>query len=165
LPDRLRPVLRALLEPDPRRRVSNVAQVRALLDGPMHTSATGHRPTAPESSADSSTALAIPNYVHELARTPKPFSILVWLISLFGAAVLALIEFAVLPIVYVILRAAAENQADKGKAVDDDKAGITSLREFRQTASRQRQLVSHLIRRTSPLRDEQPALPPKRGKN
>jgi D-tyrosyl-tRNA(Tyr) deacylase len=156
LPERLRPVLRALLEPDPRRRVSNVAQVRALLDG--HTSAT--RPTE---ASESSTALAIPNYVHELARTPKPFSILIWLVSLFGAAVLAVIEFAILPIVYLILRAAADNQADKGKALDDDKAGITSLREFRQTASRQRQLVSHLIRSTSPLRDEPPALPPGRA--
>jgi hypothetical protein len=73
------------------------------------------------------------------------------------------IEFAILPIVYLILRAAADNQTDKGKAVDDDKAGITTLRDFRQTASRQRQLVSHLIRRTSPLRDDPPALPPGRS--
>jgi hypothetical protein len=74
------------------------------------------------------------------------------------------IEFAILPIVYLILRAAAENQARKGEAIDDEKAGITSLRDFRQTASRQRQLVSHLIRSTSPLRDDdRPRLPPGRG--
>jgi serine/threonine protein kinase len=163
LPERLRPVLRALLEPDPRRRVSSVAQVRALLDGPTHPGV--NRPSHAHSStaADSSTALAIPNYVHELARTPKPFSILIWLVSLFGAGVLAVIEFAILPIVYLILRAAAENQARKGEAIDDEKAGITSLRDFRQTASRQRQLVSHLIRSTSPLRDDdRPRLPPGR---
>jgi serine/threonine protein kinase len=158
LPDRLRPVLRALLEPDPRRRVSSVAEVRALLDGPTHTSASTHRP---RDAADSSTALAIPSYVQELARTPKPFSILVWLASLFGAAVLSLIEFAILPIVYLILRAAAENESKKGELMDDDKAGITSLRDVRQTASRQRQLISHVIRSTSPLRDDDPpALPP-----
>jgi serine/threonine protein kinase len=169
LPDRLRPVLRALLEPDPRRRVSSVAQVRALLDGDTRAgagaSAGGNRPGHGGSStaADSSTALAIPNYVHELARTPKPFSILIWLVSLFGAGVLVLIEFAILPIVYLILRAAAENQSKKGEPIDDEKAGITSLRDFRQTASRQRELVSHLIRSTSPLRDDDPpALPPGR---
>jgi hypothetical protein len=45
--------------------------------------------------------------------------------------------------------------------MDDDKAGITSLRDVRQTASRQRQLISHVIRSTSPLRDDDPpALPP-----
>lgn len=165
LPDRLRPVLRALLEPDPRRRVSSVAQVRALLDGSTHASAgTGTHP--PTNAHDESTALAIPDYVHDLARTPKPFSILIWLASLFGAGVLVLIEFAILPIVYLILRAAAENQSKKGEPIDDEKAGITSLQDFRRTASRQRQLVSHLIRSTSPLRDDDPpALPPGPGKN
>lgn len=156
LPDRLRPVLRALLEPDPRRRVTSVAQVRALLDGATHAGAGASH----SSHTDASTALAIPSYVQELARTPKPFSILIWLVSLFGAGVLALIEFAILPIVYLILRAAAENQSKQGEPIDDEKAGITTLRDFRQTASRQRQLVSHLIRSTSPLRDDPPALPP-----
>jgi serine/threonine protein kinase len=162
LPDRLRPVLRALLEPDPRQRVSSVAQVRALLDGSMKGGAQAN-PRSFDSST--STALELPNYVQELARTPKPFSILIWLASLFGAGVLALIEFAILPIMYLILRAAAENQTKKGEAIDDEKAGITSLRDFRQTASRQRQLVSHLIRSTSPLRDDPPALPPGRDKD
>jgi serine/threonine protein kinase len=161
LPDRLRPVLRALLEPDPRQRVSSVAQVRALLDGSMNG---GAQANSRSSDSSTSTALELPNYVQELARTPKPFSILIWLVSLFGAGVLVLIEFAILPIMYLILRAAAENQTKKGEAIDDEKAGITSLRDFRQTASRQRQLVSHLIRSTSPLRDDPPALPPGRDK-
>jgi serine/threonine protein kinase len=158
LPARLRPVLRALLEPDPRRRVSSVAQVRALLGEPYREPSRPQRtPPPPEPSGP----LAIPNIVVELARTPKPLSILVWLVSLFGVAILSALEFVVLPVLYMILRVAADNQTNKGQAVDDDKSGITSLREFRRTASHQRQLVSYVIRNTSPLRDDDPpALPP-----
>ena len=149
LPARLRPVLRALLEPDPRLRASSVAQVRAMLDA-----ASGGTSRPPKSSTTpESTALAIPGIVSALARTPNPISILVWLVSLFGVAVLASLEFVVLPIVYMILRVAADNQSNKGEAVGDDKAGITSVRELQQTVSQQRRLVSYVIRNTSPLRD------------
>ena len=146
LPARLRPVLRAVLQPDPRLRASDVAQVRALLEAPFHAS----RPTTlPEPS----TALAIPEIVHSLARVPTPISVLVWLVSLFGVAVLASFEFVILPIVYMILRVAADNQSNKGDVVADDKAGITSVRELQHTVSQQRRLFSYLIRNTSPLRD------------
>jgi serine/threonine protein kinase len=161
LPARLRPVLRGLLEPDPRRRLGSVAQVRALLGEPYREPSRDHSGPQSTPSPEPSGALAIPNIVVELARTPKPFSILVWLVSLFGVAVLAAIEFVVLPVLYMILRVAADNQSEKGQGVDDDKAGITSLREFRRTARHQRQLVAYVIRSTSPLRDDDPpALPP-----
>ena len=104
--------------------------------------------------------MVVPSIVEELAQTPKPMSILVWLFALFGAAVLVVIEYALLPIVYLVLRAVADNKRDKGEAIDDDKAGITSVRDLRSSAKRQRELVAHVIRETSPLRDDQPALPP-----
>jgi cyanophycin synthetase len=47
------------------------------------------------------------------------------------------------------------------QAIDDDKAGITSLREFRSNTTRNRELAAYVVRETSPLRDdERPALPP-----
>jgi serine/threonine protein kinase len=149
LPARLRPVLRALLEPDPRRRVNSVAEVRALLDAPN----TGPYRATKSAVEPESTALAIPGIVNALARTPSPISILVWLVSLFGVAMLASLEFVVLPLVYMILRVAADNQSNKGEPVAEDKAGITAVRELQQTVSQQRRLVSYVIRNTSPLRD------------
>jgi serine/threonine protein kinase len=149
LPDGLRPVLAKLLEPDPRQRVRSVAEVRGLLDG---------------RAAATSSALAVPGIVRGLAKTPKPMSIIVWIFALMAAAGLIVIEYAILPIVYVLLRAFADNKREKGEAVDDDKAGITSLREFRSTTTRQRELAAYVVRETSPLRDDdQPALPPKGG--
>ncbi|HVI02407.1 MAG TPA: serine/threonine-protein kinase, partial [Enhygromyxa sp.] len=117
LPDRLRPVLARLLEPDPRKRARSVAEVRALLDGDD-----GKRP---RTGAGNSTALAVPGFVRGLAKTPKPMSIVVWIFALMAAAGLVVIEYAILPIIYVILRAFADNKRDKGEAIDDDKAGIT----------------------------------------
>ncbi|PRP93832.1 Serine/threonine-protein kinase F [Enhygromyxa salina] len=157
LPDSLRPVLRALLEPDPRARARSVAQVRALLDGRQPSQP--RRPTARAEPSETS-ALAVPGIVQELAETPKPMSILVWLAALLGAGVLIVVEFAVLPIVYLILRALADNKRNKGEAIDDDRAGITSLRDLRRSAARRRELVAHIIQGTSPLRDDPPALPP-----
>lgn len=160
LPERLRPVLRALLEPDPRDRVRSVAQARALLDGRAHQP--GHTPPtpAPAEPQTPTTALAVPEIVQELAQTPKPMSIFVWLFALLGAGALIVVEYALLPIVYLILRAVADNKRTKGEAIDDDKAGITSLRDLRSSAKRQRELVAHVIQGTSPLRDDRPALPP-----
>ena len=155
LPAGLKPVLRSLLEPDPRQRISSAAAVRERLER-RATPRDEPRPDAGESS----TALAIPGIVHGLAQTPKPLSILVWLASLMGAAALTMMEFVFLPIVYLILRAVADKEAKRGRTIDDDEAGITSLRAFRKNATRQRQLVMHVVRSTSPLRDDQPALPP-----
>ncbi|KIG13362.1 serine/threonine kinase [Enhygromyxa salina] len=173
LPERLRPVLRALLEPDPRDRVRSVAEARALLDG--RSTSNGAAPSAKARSTSTSTptptssptgpetpatALAVPGLVQELAQTPKPMSIFVWLFALFGAGALIVIEYALLPIVYLFLRAVADNKNNKGEAIDDDKAGITSLRDLRSSTRRQRELVAHVIQGTSPLRDDPPALPP-----
>lgn len=153
LPDGLRPVLAKLLEPDPRRRARSVAEVRALLDG--------RRGKAGDAGGEQSTALAVPGIVRGLAKTPKPMSIVVWMFALMTAAGLVVIEYAILPIIYVLLRAFADNKRDKGEAIDDDKAGITSLREFRSTTTRNRELAAYVVRETSPLRDDdRPALPP-----
>jgi serine/threonine protein kinase len=160
LPERLRPVLRALLEPDPRDRVRTVAQARALLDGGPHEARRSTSAPTPDRPEAQSTALVVPGIVDELAQTPKPMSIFVWLVALLGAGALIVIEYAVLPIVYLLLRAVADNKQRKGGSVDDDKAGITSLRDLRRSTKRQRQLVAHVIQGTSPLRDDHPALPP-----
>jgi len=155
LPDRLRPVLARLLEPDPRQRTRSVAEVRELLDG-----RSAEQPRA----AEPGTALAVPGFVRGLARTPKPMSILVWIFALMAAAGLVVIEYAILPIVYLIMRIAADSKRDKGKATDDDEARITSLREFRSSTTRQRELAAYVVRETSPLRDDEPAaLPPQGG--
>ena len=158
VPEGLRPVLEGWLRPDPRERVSSVAEARRLLEG----TSSGARRERGEAPPPPSTALAVPGLVRELADTPKPMSILVWMVSLFGAAGLIVFEYALLPIIYLILRALADNKRKRGEAIDDKRAGITSLRDMRQVAKRQRQLVQYVIHGTSPLRDDPPALPPGR---
>ena len=101
----------------------------------------------------------IPPSVRELTQVPQPLSILVWIASLFGAGALAVIEYVALPIVYLILAAFADRKARSG-TIDEDEAGITSVRDLRRQTSRARTLLSHVIRETSPLRDDPPALPP-----
>ena len=161
LPAGLRGLLAGLLEPDPRARIRTVAEARAQLDGPAGARTSPRPPTGAHASAPPNpAALAIPSGIQQLADTPKPLSIAVWLFSLMAAAGLIVIEYAILPIVYLILRAAADHKLQKGQATDDDKAGITDLRAFRRSTSRQRELVTHVIRGTSPLRDDPPALPP-----
>jgi serine/threonine protein kinase len=161
VPAGLRPVLEALLEPDPRARPASVAHARALLAGRPRA------PTQPHPPVTSSTAVVspdvgepIPGLIQELANTPKPLSIVVWLFALIGAGALAVFEFAILPIVYVLLRASADRKRDRGHVVDEQQAGMNSLREFREQAGAQRRLVQHVIAGTSPLRDDRPALPP-----
>ncbi len=166
VPARLRPLLEALLRPDPRERPASVAHARALLEGHPPT----QPPSRPVTGATTTTSAMvapdepIPGIIQELADTPKPLSILVWLFALFGAGALAVIEFAILPILYVILRAAAEGDRKRGKPIDERKAGLSSLHEFREQAGVQRRLVQHVIQGTSPLRDDRPALPPGGGK-
>jgi serine/threonine protein kinase len=142
LPAGLRPLLGRLLEPDPRARLRTVAEARALLDGGA---------ASPKPPSESSKALAIPRSVQDLAETAKPLSIAIWMASLLAAAGLIVIEYAVLPIVYLILRAVADNKLKQGKSAADDEASIASLREFRSSTTRNRELVTHVIRGTSPL--------------
>jgi hypothetical protein len=157
VPATLRPVLEALLRPDPRERPASVAHARALVDGhPASEGAAGTRPTAAVVPTET-----IPPLVQELAETPRPLSIVVWLLALIGAGALAVFEFAILPIIYVGLKASIERKRDRGEHVDERKAGLTSLREFREQAATQRRLVQHVIQGTSPLRDDRPALPPR----
>ena len=168
LPAKLRPVLAELLQPDPRDRLGSVDAVRARLRGPAPSSGKGGKarsrsassPRTQAPSGSNETALAIPSIVHELAQTPKPLSILVWLSALLGAGMVAILEFVALPIVYLILLAFAERKTKGGDEVDEDQAGITEVRDFRRMASRNRQYLAHVIAGTSPLRDSKPALPP-----
>lgn len=154
VPARLRPVLEALLEPDPRARPASVAHARALLDGSPRA------PTKPTTAVAPVVDEPIPGLIQELADTPKPLSIVVWLFALVGAGALAVFEFAILPIVYVFLRASTDRKRARGQVVDEQQAGFNSLREFREQAGAQRRLVQHVIQGTSPLRDDRPALPP-----
>jgi serine/threonine protein kinase len=149
LPASLRPLLGRLLEPDPRARLRTVAEARALLDGGGKTPRDTSRQTAPPSQA-----LAIPAAVQDLAETRQPFAIAVWMVSLMAAAGLVVIEYAILPLVYLILRAVADNKLKQGKPAADDEANIASLREFRRSTTHKRELVTHVIRGTSPLRDD-----------
>lgn len=160
VPVGLRGVLEALLRPDPRERPASVAHARMLLEGPPIAPpgpSPGPRP-GPRSSAASpnlpATTPAIPGLIDELAQTPKPLSTLVWLFALIGVAGLALFEFALLPLVDVILRIAQRRRPESGER-DDSLIG-----ELRVAASQQRKLVEHVLRGTSPLAKQPPALPP-----
>jgi len=166
LPASLRPILARLLEPDPRDRARTVAEVRGLLTGQRSArdseGARGRpRPhPRPEPAATGQTAaLAVPEFVQEIAEIRKPMSIAVWLLALMGAGALLVIEYAILPLVYLVMAAVANHKRRKGEVVDDA-AGVTTIHQLRRTAARQRELAGYVIRETSPLRDETPALPP-----
>lgn len=171
VPAGLRGVLEALLRPDPRERPASVAHARMLLDGlPLPGSAAPPRPPGnapppgyapphgdapPQSPAQPP---AIPELIDELARTPKPFALLVWVVALFGVAGLALVEFGVLPIIDAILRATNKRSAI-GQGQNDSSLALVG--EFRESIAGSRHMVEHVLRGTSPLR-ERPALPPPR---
>jgi serine/threonine protein kinase len=170
VPAGLRGVLEALLRPDPRERPASVAHARMLLDGlplpgsaPPHAGgyapppgyAPPHADAPPQSPAQPP---AIPELIDELARTPKPFALLVWVVALFGVAGLALVEFGVLPIIDAILRATNKRSA-VGQGQNDSSLALVG--EFRESIAGSRHMVEHVLRGTSPLR-ERPALPPPR---
>jgi serine/threonine protein kinase len=159
VPAGLRGVLEALLRPDPRERPASVAHARMLLDGAPLPGPTGA--SAPRASPDHAhvpvpTQPAIPELIDELARTPMPFALVVWLITLFGAAGLVVVEFGVLPLVDLILRATHTRSATGRANIDQTRAVIG---EFRELITSARQMVEYVLRGTSPLR-ERPALPP-----
>ncbi|MFV8756369.1 serine/threonine protein kinase [Nannocystaceae bacterium ST9] len=160
VPASLRPLLEVLLKPDPRERPASVAHARALLEGRAHASAPPPRPTSTTADLPALPDPPIPGIIQELADTPRPLSILVWLFALMGAGGLIVFEFAILPIVYVILRASADRKRDRGQAIDDRQSGLSSLREFREQAGVQRRMIEHVIQGTSPLREDRPSLPP-----
>lgn len=164
VPASLRGVLEALLRPDPRERPASVAHARMLLDGvplPGSASAPPPRagaPTSEPSLAPPPQALAVPDLIDELSRTPKPFALIVWIVALFGVAGLALVEFGMLPIIDAILRA-TNKRSPAGPGSNDQ--GLALVGEFRESIGGSRRLVEHVLRGTSPLR-ERPALPPPR---
>ncbi len=154
VPDPLRPLLAALLKPDPRERPASVAHARALLLGQPDPSGTAAL------ASNSPSNEPFPELIRELAETPRPLSFVVWLFALIGAGALAVFEFAILPIAYVLLRASTDRKRNRGLDVGERQAGLSSLHEFRQQAGVQRRLIEHVIQGTSPLRDDRPALPP-----
>lgn len=169
VPAGLRGVLEALLRPDPRERPASVAHARMLLDGlplpgsvPPHATGDaappGYTPHGDAPRQPPAQPPAIPELIDELARTPKPFALLVWVVALFGVAGLALVEFGVLPIIDAILRATNKRSAN-GQGQND--SGLALVGEFRESIAGSRRMVEHVLRGTSPLR-EPPALPPPR---
>nr|WP_255216643.1 serine/threonine-protein kinase [Pseudenhygromyxa sp. WMMC2535] len=164
VPASLREVLEALLQPDPRDRPQSVAEARALIAGRANPRTGAHRSTGAHANtgAQPSTgaALAVPEFVQELAEVPKPMSILVWLGALAGTLGLLVFEYALLPIIYLVMRAVADDKRRKGRTADHDEANISSLKAMRRNMSRNRLLMQHVLHSTSPMRDDPPALPP-----
>ena len=170
LPESLRPLLRGLLQPDPRERITSVAGARAALrsDRPSPSGTSKKSPAASprkgkgkgkEAPKPNTQALAeIPPAVQELARISQPLSIFAWLAALFSMGGLVVLEYLALPIVYLILVAFADRKAKQGgrgeDVVDEDEAGITSLRELRKTTARSRRYLKYIIDETSPFGDD-----------
>ncbi|MCA9684093.1 MAG: serine/threonine protein kinase [Myxococcales bacterium] len=169
LPASLRPVLAALLAPDPRERTPSVAAALELVSlsprddwalrsdpGGVQAAPQLRKPVVPETSSQ----LVVPDLLQELAETRRPLSIVVWLAAMLGTAGLLVFEYALLPVIFLVMRAAADDKRKHGRTTDDDEARMGTVRDLRRTVSRQRQLAQYVVQSTSPLRDDDGEAPP-----
>lgn len=143
----LHAVLAGMLEPDPRKRFGSVAEVRDALG---RTEAPRARPSPLHGEPESSRALVeVSSSMRGLAKTPAPFSVLVWLFMALGAGVLVVVEAVMLPLLYAAIgRWHARNSDDerrKGFEKEHDR--------LRRSIRAHRRKMSWIAAQTHPTKD------------
>ncbi|MCX4244350.1 serine/threonine-protein kinase [Paraliomyxa miuraensis] len=153
LPPPLEPVLRHMLEPDPRERVRSVAEVRRLLDAPARerrpTPVSPTRMVEPPVAEPPTTALAVTSGLRSLARVPAPLSVLVWLLSAIGAGGLTVFQVVLLPLIVAIARQFSRNEPATERARLEG-----NLAQLEATVGEARRSLSYVAKETHPIRDE-----------
>jgi serine/threonine protein kinase len=154
-PPWLRPLLEGMLEPDPRKRFRTVAEVREALGRSTARTKT-KRPhvtprSAPESKREPPTqALArIPPAMRGLAKTPAPFSVLVWLFMALGSGVLVVVEAVMLPLLYAAIGRwhARHSDEERRKAFEEEHERL------RNAIANHRRTMSWVATQTHPIKD------------
>ena len=153
-PPWLRAVLEGMLELDPRQRFETAAEVREALAAsaaPRPPSARARKDDdAPKQSETSTQALVhVPASMRGLAKTPAPFSVLVWLFMALGAGVLVVVEAVVLPLLYAAIgRWHARHSDEERRAAFEDE-----YRRLRKTIREHRRTLSWVATQTHPIKE------------
>ena len=153
--DRLLP---SMLEPDPEQRLGSVAAVRtALITKPKpkatatpkapHTPRRHVRPSARPTPPPPSQALVkLPDEAIMLAKTPAPFSILVWVLAALGSGALLVFEAVFLPFFFQLATALRNQPRNDPRAV----AFKDDFERFKTSVGRLRDAASHVADGTRP---------------
>ncbi len=147
----LRKILSGMLQPDPSLRFHSVAQVRSAW-----VQARGARPkqavappphsSVPTTKTDALVPVKIPKGLVRLSQTPKPISLLIWILTAFATGVLTVVEVAFLPLLFTFVRRFASNK-ERPKVKADQRKALASVRSTRKK-------LQFVAERTHPLRDE-----------
>lgn len=170
LPQPLGDVVGKMVEPDPRLRPANVAEVRELLKTrpkrlaaappPFEEELPPRRPKEHALGTTSPGAIVpardVPAPMRAAARAPFPVSILVWIVAALASGTLVLFEVALLPVIAMV--AFAIN--DRSKSPEKREELQANIDELRDTVTSTRRAFGWVAETTSPVRDRDRALPP-----
>ncbi|MCA9706901.1 MAG: serine/threonine protein kinase [Myxococcales bacterium] len=158
LPPGLAPVLQRMLEPDPKQRLSSVAEVRRALRPaelpPSDRTKSRTSPGAassPSPSVDPDTeiqALVPTEGIRELARVPAPLSVLVWILTALAAGSLTVFQVLLMPLVFRMVRHFSRNDPPPKRAELE-----ANLSRFEQTVAQTRRSFAFVAGNTHPIRD------------
>lgn len=150
LPPSLAAALPKMLEPDPELRLTNVAAVRAALSAkpkPRATPRVEPKSAPPPKSAGPSQALVrLPEEALALAKTPAPFSVIVWILAALSSGVLLVFEAVFLPFFFQVATALRNKPASDPKAV----AFQTDYERFKTRVGEMRNAATHVADGTRP---------------
>lgn len=143
-------VLPSMLEPDPEKRLSSVAAVRAALIAKPRPKAAPKPPprsaTPPPQPTPSNALVHIPEEARALAKTPPPFSVLVWVLAALGSGALLVFEAVFLPFFFQLATALRNRPAGDPRAV----AFEQDFERFKTSVGQWRQMASHVADGTRP---------------
>ncbi len=150
LPQPFSRLLPRMLEPDPEDRLGTVAAVRAALAVKPRAAPSPPQRAAPKptpEAAPTSTALArLPQEAIMLAKTPAPFSVLVWIIAALGSGLLLVFEAVFLPFFFQIASALRNQPANDPRAAEFRE----DFDRFKERVGRFRQATTHVADGTRP---------------
>ncbi len=148
LPAALTPALTRMLEPDPRARVSSVAEVQRALAGPRRLPPSSAASIPPKPRA-ATTSLAPMDELRSLARVPAPLSVLVWVFSALAAGSLTVFQVLLVPLIFRLARHVRRGEpAPRQAELEDD------LQRFESTLSDARRSLAFVAGKTHPMRDD-----------
>lgn len=165
LPPALAPVLKQMLEPNPKQRVQSVAALKALLASPERAKPTP-RPAVsapigsnlPARPPRTTNAPVVADGIRQLARVPAPISVLVWIVSALGAGGLTIFQVVMLPLIFSLARRVSRKDPPQKRAEVE-----AELEEFEETVVKTRRSLKYVATHTNPIADDDDD-PPKTGR-
>lgn len=158
VPPDLVPALQGMLEPEPEARLASVQAVRAALASAGSSSGRpqpGSRATGrsagpkPGSQAEEKALAKIPEAARSLAKTPAPFSVLVWIVAALASGFLLVVEAVFFPIAYQILSSFYDKK-DRPRREGFER----DMEDFKTRVRIARDAASYVAGETRPSTDE-----------